>query len=162
MLAVTGTDGKTTTTLWAVEMLRAGGVASVAAGNTDVPLVEALDLDVDAFVVECASFRLATTERFRGDVAVWLNLAPDHLNWHASMATYEAAKARLFTQQRATDVAIGAAADPVVMAHLADGAGSPPHVRLAPCRLPRGGRDRAARPAGPVGCRLRAPPGAAP
>ena len=118
MLAVTGTDGKTTTTLWAVEMLAAGGVSSVAAGNTDVPLVEAVDLDVDAFVVECASFRLAWTEQFRGDAAAWLNLAPDHLNWHASMATYEAAKARIFSQQRSDDVAIGFADDPTVMAHL--------------------------------------------
>ena len=118
LLAVTGTDGKTTTTLWAVEMLAAGGVRSVAAGNTDVPLVAALDLDVDAFVVECTSFRLAWTERFRGDAAAWLNLAPDHLNWHASMATYEAAKARIFSQQRAGDVAIGFADDAAVMAHL--------------------------------------------
>jgi UDP-N-acetylmuramoylalanine--D-glutamate ligase len=119
MLAVTGTDGKTTTTLMAVEMLRAGGVRAVAAGNTDLPLVEAVDDDgLDAFVVECTSFRLAWTERFRGDAAVWLNLAEDHLNWHATMATYEAAKARIFSQQRPTDVAIGYVADPVVMAHL--------------------------------------------
>jgi len=119
MLAVTGTDGKTTVTLWATEMLRAGGLKAVAAGNTDVPLVAALDLDVDAFVVECTSFRLAATEQFRGDAAAWLNLAEDHLNWHTSMASYEAAKARVFTQQRATDTAIGAIADPVVMEHLA-------------------------------------------
>lgn len=119
MLTVTGTDGKTTTTLLAVEMLAAGGVSSVAAGNTDVPLVEALDLDVDAFVVECTSFRLAWTSQFRGEAAAWLNLAPDHLNWHRSMATYEAAKARLFDQQRPGDVAIGFAPDPIVMAHLA-------------------------------------------
>ena len=58
------------------------GVRSVAAGNTDVPLVEAIDLDVDVFVVECTSFRLAWTEHFRGEAAAWLNLAPDHLNWH--------------------------------------------------------------------------------
>ncbi len=131
MLAVTGTDGKTTTTLLAVEMLAAGGVRSVAAGNTDVPLVEALDLDVDAFVVECTSFRLAWTERFRGDAAAWLNLAPDHLNWHASMATYEAAKASIFSQQRATDVAIGFAADPIVMAHLASAPARPRTFGLA-------------------------------
>ena len=112
MLAVTGTDGKTTTTLWAVEMLAAAGVPAVAAGNTDVPLVAALDLDVDVFVVECTSFRLAWTEAFRADAAAWLNLAPDHLNWHASMQTYTAAKARLFTQQRADDVAIGFAPIP--------------------------------------------------
>ncbi len=118
MVAVTGTDGKTTTTLWAVEMLGAAAVRAVAAGNTDVPLVAALDLDVDAFVVECTSFRLAWTEAFRADAAAWLNLAPDHLNWHASMDTYIAAKARLFSQQRTDDVAIGFAPDPVVMEHL--------------------------------------------
>ena len=119
MLAVTGTDGKTTTTLMAVAMLQAGGVRAVAAGNTDVPLVEAVDDDeLGAFVVECTSFRLAWTERFRADAAAWLNLAEDHLNWHASMATYEAAKARIFSQQRPTDVAIGYVSDPAVMAHL--------------------------------------------
>ena len=63
-------------------MLEAAGVRAVAAGNTDVPLVTAIDLDVDAFVVECTSFRLAWTEQFRGEAAAWLNLAPDHLNWH--------------------------------------------------------------------------------
>ncbi|MET0460064.1 MAG: cyanophycin synthetase, partial [Ilumatobacteraceae bacterium] len=52
------------------------------------------------------------------EAAAWLNLAPDHLNWHVSMDTYTAAKARIFSQQRPTDVAIGYAADPVVMAHL--------------------------------------------
>lgn len=118
LLAVTGTDGKTTTTLLAVAMLEAGGVRAVAAGNTDVPLVEALDLDVDVFVVECTSFRLAWTDQFRADAAAWLNLAEDHLNWHTSMATYEQAKARIFSAQRSTDVAIGYAADPVVMTHL--------------------------------------------
>ncbi len=118
MLAVTGTDGKTTTTLLAVEMLGAAGVRAVAAGNTDVPLVAAVDSDVDAFVVECTSFRLAWTAAFRGDTAAWLNLAPDHLNWHAGMDSYEAAKARIFDQQRAGDVAIGFVHDPVVMSHL--------------------------------------------
>ncbi|MGI9031840.1 MAG: UDP-N-acetylmuramoyl-L-alanine--D-glutamate ligase, partial [Ilumatobacteraceae bacterium] len=120
VLAVTGTDGKTSTTLWAVEMLRAGGVSTVAAGNTEVPLIEAIDHDdLEAFVVECTNHRLATAERFRGDVAAWINFAPDHLDWHRSVATYEAAKARIFTQQRPTDVAIGAVFDPTVMRHLA-------------------------------------------
>jgi UDP-N-acetylmuramoylalanine--D-glutamate ligase len=119
MVAVTGTDGKTTTTLMATAMLEAAGLRTVAAGNTDVPLVDAIDMALDAFVVECTSFRLAWTETFRSDAAVWLNLAPDHLNWHVSMATYEAAKARIFASQRASDVAIGFADDPVVMSHLA-------------------------------------------
>ena len=151
MLAVTGTDGKTTTTLWAVEMLGAAGVRSVAAGNTDVPLVAALDLDVDAFVVECTSFRLAWTEAFRADAAAWLNVAPDHLNWHVSMETYTAAKARLFSQQRADDVAIGFASDPLVMAHLRR---APAHHRtfgLTGADYHVAGRDAAAVLVGPQG-----------
>jgi UDP-N-acetylmuramoylalanine--D-glutamate ligase len=119
MLAVTGTDGKTTTTLMAVEMLEAAGVRTVAAGNTDVPLVDAIEMDLDAYVVECTSFRLAWTSEFRGDAALWLNLAPDHLNWHRDMASYEAAKARIFELQHPGDVAIGFADDPLVSRHLA-------------------------------------------
>lgn len=119
ILAVTGTDGKTTTTELTVAILEAAGRRAVAVGNTDVPFVEAVDDDtIEVFVVECTSFRLAFTERFRADAAVWLNLAPDHLNWHASMATYESAKARIFELQQAGDVAIGFADDERVMAHL--------------------------------------------
>lgn len=120
MLAITGTDGKTSTTELTVEILRAAGLHTAALGNTDTPLVDAIDDDrFDVFVIECTSFRLAFTERFRADAAVWLNLAPDHLNWHDSMASYEAAKAKLFSQQRPDDVAIGFVGDPVVMSHLA-------------------------------------------
>lgn len=132
MLAVTGTDGKTTTTLLTVAMLEAAGVAAVDAGNTDVPLVSALDLGVDAFVVECTSFRLAWTPAFRAEAATWLNLAEDHLDWHVSMASYEAAKARIWANARASDVAIGFAGDEVVMRNL----------RSAPCRqVTFGGAD---------------------
>jgi UDP-N-acetylmuramoylalanine--D-glutamate ligase len=119
ILAVTGTDGKTSTTELTVAILRAAGLATAAFGNTDVPLLDAIDDEAyDVFVVECTSFRLAFTERFRADAAVWLNLAPDHLNWHDSMASYEASKARIFSQQRTTDAAIGYVGDPAVMAHL--------------------------------------------
>ncbi|NND74412.1 MAG: UDP-N-acetylmuramoyl-L-alanine--D-glutamate ligase [Ilumatobacter sp.] len=123
MLAVTGTDGKTTTTKLAVAMLAAAGVRSVDAGNTDTPLVDAIEQDLDAFVVECSSFRLAWTPTFRAEGAVWLNLQPDHLNWHRSLESYEAAKARIFVNQRPTDVAIGFADDPAVMGHVATAPG---------------------------------------
>ncbi len=123
MLAVTGTDGKTTTTMLAAAMVDASGRRAVAAGNTEVPLVSALDLDVDVFVVECTSFRLAWAERFAPVAAAWLNLAPDHLDWHDSMNTYGAAKARIWEHQGPTQAAIGFAADPVVMGHLADAPG---------------------------------------
>ena len=123
MLAITGTDGKTTTTLLAVEMLRAAGLKTVDAGNTLTPLVDAIEQDLDAFVVECTSFRLAWTPSFRAEAAVWLNLAPDHLNWHRSMSSYEAAKARVFANQGPTDVAIGFVNDEAVMRHLATAPG---------------------------------------
>ncbi len=123
ILAVTGTDGKTTTTDMAVAMLRAAGLRAEAVGNTDVPFVDALDTDLDAFVIECSSFRLAWTTEFRADAAAWLNFAPDHLNWHATLASYEATKARVFELQRPSDVAVGFADDPVVMRHLAQAPG---------------------------------------
>jgi UDP-N-acetylmuramoylalanine--D-glutamate ligase len=123
MLAITGTDGKTTTTLLTVEMLRAAGLRTVDAGNTSIPLVDAIDMDLDAFVVECTSFRLAWTPTFRAEGAAWLNLAPDHLNWHRSMDTYEAAKARIWANQRPQDVAVGYIDDPVVMRRLHDSPG---------------------------------------
>ncbi len=119
VVAITGTDGKTSTTLLTASMLEAGGRATVACGNTEVPMVEALDLDVDCFVVEATSFRLAFCDSFRAEASAWLNLAEDHLDWHESMKTYENAKARLWSQVRENDAAIGWVDDPIVMRHLA-------------------------------------------
>jgi len=118
MVGITGTDGKTTTTMLATAMVEASGRRALACGNTDVPLVAAIDLDVDVLVVECTSFRLKWAERFRPVAGTWLNLAADHLDWHASMETYAAAKARIWEHQQPPDVAIGYADDPVVMEHL--------------------------------------------
>jgi len=118
MLAVTGTDGKTTTTMMAAAMLQCAGLKVAAVGNTEVPLIAALETDVDAFVVECSSFRLAWIDHFRSEASVWLNLAEDHQNWHVSIRAYEQAKARMWMHNRPTDVAVGNAADPVVMRNL--------------------------------------------
>ncbi len=115
MLAITGTDGKTTVTTLVTAMLDASGRRAIACGNTDVPLVSALDHEVDVFVVECASFRLRWLSGFRPDVATWLNLADDHLDWHGSTEAYAAAKARIWEYQRPTDVALAAIDDPTVM-----------------------------------------------
>ena len=123
MIAVTGTDGKTTTVSMVASMLEEAGHRTVACGNTDTPLLDALELDVDVYVVECSSFRLALTEGFRAEAGVWLNLAPDHLNWHSSMESYEAAKARMFSQQGPDDIAIGNVDDPVVRRHLREAPG---------------------------------------
>jgi UDP-N-acetylmuramoylalanine--D-glutamate ligase len=118
MLAVTGTDGKTTTTLLTAHMLDTAGHRAAAVGNTELPLAAALDLSADVFVVECSSFRLNWIDSFRAEASVWLNLAPDHQNWHRSMASYEASKARMWAHRRPTDVAIGFGDDPVVMRNL--------------------------------------------
>jgi UDP-N-acetylmuramoylalanine--D-glutamate ligase len=119
MVAITGTDGKTTTTMLAAALLTAGGMRTAAVGNTEIPFVAALDDDVDAFAVECSSFRLSWIGSFRAEAAIWLNLAPDHQNWHTSMSSYETAKANIWKHQRATDVAVGWTGDPTVMRRLA-------------------------------------------
>ena len=115
IVAITGTNGKTTTVELAVAALAAAGCAGVAAGNTDIPLVTAIDDPAtDVFVVEASSFRLARASRFRPAVATWLNFAPDHLDVHRDLASYEAAKAHLFTLA-ADGILVANAADPVVM-----------------------------------------------
>ena len=115
IVAVTGTNGKTTTVELAVAALEADGRVAVAAGNTDIPLVTAIDdPNTDVFVVEASSFRLARASRFRPTVATWLNFAPDHLDVHRSLESYEAAKAHLFSLAGGGTV-IANAADPVVM-----------------------------------------------
>lgn len=119
MIAVTGTDGKTTTVNMVESMLSEAGHRTVACGNTEIPLVEALEMDVDSFVVEATSFRLAYIETFRAEASAWLNLAPDHLDWHSSMQAYESAKARIWRNVRTSDVAVGPALDGVVGRHLA-------------------------------------------
>ncbi len=89
VIAITGTDGKTTVTTMVTDMLLASGRKALAVGNTDVPFVAALDADVEVFVVEASSFRLRWAERFAPKVATWLNLAPDHLDWHGSVGAYD-------------------------------------------------------------------------
>jgi UDP-N-acetylmuramoylalanine--D-glutamate ligase len=120
LLAITGTDGKTTVTTLVRDMLVASGLAAVAVGNTPVPLVAAIDdPDTDVFVVEASSFRLEHSQRFAPAVGTWLNFAPDHLDSHPDMASYEAAKAGIWRDQSADQVAVGNADDAVVAGHLA-------------------------------------------
>jgi len=120
LVAVTGTNGKTTVTSLISEMLGASGVPSIAAGNIGLPLSDAVaDEDLKVVVAEVSSFQLAFAESFRPVVAVWLNLAPDHLDWHGDLDSYVAAKARIWANQTPADVAVVNADDPVVMAQAA-------------------------------------------
>jgi len=116
IVAITGTNGKTTVTNLVTQMVRAGGRSTTNAGNTDVPLVDVLDQGLDLIVVEASSYRLQLTESFRPRVGTWLNLAEDHLDWHPSMAAYAAAKERIWANLGEGDVAVANAEDRVVAA----------------------------------------------
>ncbi|MCP5027061.1 MAG: UDP-N-acetylmuramoyl-L-alanine--D-glutamate ligase [Actinomycetia bacterium] len=118
LVAITGTNGKTTVTTLVADMLDSSGRRAVAVGNTDIPLVAAIaDPLVDVFVVEASSFRLAHSRHFAPRVAAWLNFAPDHLDAHATLADYEAAKARIWSDQGPDDIAVVNLDDPIVAAY---------------------------------------------
>ena len=117
--AITGTDGKTSVTLLTVAMLNASGVCTAAVGNTDVPLIEAIDdPSFDAFVVEASSFRLGHSERFSPVAAAWLNFSPDHLDVHSSLERYELAKASIWAHLPADGRVVAPVNDPVVSRHV--------------------------------------------
>jgi UDP-N-acetylmuramoylalanine--D-glutamate ligase len=107
IVAVTGTNGKTTVTSLIEAMCNEGGVRALAAGNIGTrTLLDAVDDDVDVLVAEVSSFQLAFCDVFRPRVAVLLAVAPDHLDWHGSFERYVAAKARVFAQQRDDDLLV--------------------------------------------------------
>jgi UDP-N-acetylmuramoylalanine--D-glutamate ligase len=114
LVAVTGTNGKTTVTTVIAEMLTAAGQRALAAGNIGRPLLDAVHDDVDVVVAEVSSFQLRFTETFRPRVAVLLNVAEDHLDWHPSFKDYVAAKARIFANQAGDDLLVFNADDDAV------------------------------------------------
>lgn len=96
-VAITGTNGKTTTTSLIAHILTSAGVRAHAVGNIgEVALTCVRSNPQDVYVAEISSFQLATTSRFSPDVAVMLNITPDHVEWHGSFERYVEAKARLF------------------------------------------------------------------
>ena len=118
-LAVTGTNGKTTTVGMLESILRAGGERALAVGNVGTPLVTAaLDPELDVLAVELSSFQLHFTHSMAAQAAAILNIAPDHLDWHGGFENYAADKARIY---RNVEVAgIYNVADPLTMEVLAD------------------------------------------
>lgn len=158
--AVTGTNGKTTTTALLAHLLNEAGIPASAVGNIG-PTVTAAARDAtegEVLVAEVSSFQLEFTERFAPRVAVLLNITPDHLNWHPDMVSYAAAKAKVFKNQGPDDTAVVNI----------DDAGSRPHAANAEergirvCRVSTvstpaggayvvGGRLVVERPSGPAG-----------
>ena len=122
VIAITGTKGKSTTTTLLGRMLTAAGRKVLVGGNIGVPLsaqVEASTVET-LHVVEASSFQLETTTTFRPWVAVWLNVADDHLDRHPSIEAYASAKARIFANQTADDWAVVNADDPEVAVRSGD------------------------------------------
>lgn len=115
IVAITGTNGKTTVTELVAAMLEASGKPAVAAGNIGLPLADGVRRDVDVIVAEVSSFQLHSTDSFHPVVAVWLNFAPDHLDWHTDLESYARDKARIWAHQSDEDVAVVNADDSVVM-----------------------------------------------
>jgi UDP-N-acetylmuramoylalanine--D-glutamate ligase len=114
VVGVTGSNGKSTVTTMVGGILRTAGIGGGTGGNLDRPLSELLEDDApDAWhALELSSFQLDTVETLRADVAVVLNLSPDHLDRHSSLETYARAKARLLELQEAEDHAVINADDP--------------------------------------------------
>ncbi len=115
VVAITGTNGKTTVTSLIGDLLACAGRKVFVGGNIGVPLFEyLLRLDrADVVVLEVSSFQLESAGDFRPDVALLLNVTPDHLDRHGDLAGYAAAKKRIFARQHRNDIAILNGDDPI-------------------------------------------------
>jgi UDP-N-acetylmuramoylalanine--D-glutamate ligase len=108
ILAITGSNGKTTTTALAGEILKEAGLPTLVGGNIGVPVVSLIEESTDDTwsVLEVSSFQLESTEQFRPSIAVILNITPDHLDRHGSFENYARAKERIFAAQDKTDCVV--------------------------------------------------------
>lgn len=108
LIGITGSNGKTTTTSLIEHILRHAGLPTILAGNIGTPLIARVnETSLQTWtVVELSSFQLELIETFRPNVSVFLNLTPDHLDRHKTLAAYAAAKARIFENQKEEDAAI--------------------------------------------------------
>ena len=108
VIAVTGTNGKTTTTELLAQMLNACGQRTIACGNIGKPLSEVAreKEPYDVLTVEVSSFQLETIRTFHPSISLWLNFAPDHLDRYHSVSEYREAKLRIFENQTDADVAV--------------------------------------------------------
>ncbi len=123
LIAVGGTNGKSTTTLLLARLLEAAGLRVFAGGNLGVPLSAVAREVFDVGVVEVSSFQLERLMHFRPQVSVLLNVSEDHLDRYADFAAYAGAKGNAFARQGPGDYAIVPAQDPVCLAEARRGQG---------------------------------------
>ncbi len=113
LIAITGSNGKSTTTALTGHLLAAAGHRVEVCGNIGVPMCDRVDGDPGrVFVLELSSFQLESVDSFRPDVSVLLNVAPDHLDRYDGLEEYRRAKERIFQRQGDGDLAVLNAADP--------------------------------------------------
>src|SRR5947208_7180013 len=114
LIGITGSNGKTTTTSLIEHILKIAGFSTILAGNIGTPLISCVERTNDSTiaVVELSSFQLELIEAFRPNIAVFLNLTPDHLDRHYTLEAYGRAKARIFENQTEADSAVLNADDP--------------------------------------------------
>ena len=136
-VAVTGTNGKTTTTEMIASAMRESGADAVACGNIGHPFSLAAKAPHDSLAVEASSFQLRHIETFRPRVSVLLNVAPDHLDWHGGFDSYVESKIRVFENQSGDDVHVANADDP-----LASAASSAATCRMVSFTLGYPGQDQ--------------------
>lgn len=108
VVAITGTNGKTTTTELTTRIIQGCGVRTIASGNIGLPFATAVreSHKMDVMVLEVSSFQLETIRHFRPKVAAWLNLSPNHLDRYPGMSEYRSAKLRIFENQTPDDFAV--------------------------------------------------------
>lgn len=126
LVAITGSNGKTTTTSLIAHILKTAGIPTLVGGNIGTPLLALVEASSDSTVAvaEISSFQLETIEAFRPEIGVLLNLTPDHLDRHASFDDYAQAKMRMFKNQLDRDAAVLNADDPEVTRRMPTG----PHI----------------------------------
>jgi UDP-N-acetylmuramoylalanine--D-glutamate ligase len=116
LIAITGSNGKTTTTSLVAHILQTASIPTLVGGNIGTPLLALVEnsMDTTVTVAEISSFQLETIEKFRPEIGVLLNLTPDHLDRHASFEEYAVAKMRMFENQIERDMAVLNADDPEI------------------------------------------------
>jgi len=116
IIAVTGTNGKTTTTTLLGKMLEASSIKVFVGGNIGIPMIAYADREAKAkiVIIEISSFQLDSIDTFRANVSVLLNITEDHMDYYTDLEAYTKSKARIFRNQKYEDTAVLNGSDPVV------------------------------------------------
>lgn len=108
LVSLTGTNGKTTTTMLLTHILRSAGKKAIAIGNIGVGMLWEIynNKDIEYFIIECSSFQLASVNTFRTNVAGIINITQDHIDWHKSFENYIKDKSNIFKNQDHKDILV--------------------------------------------------------